>query len=397
MKKLLVLDVGRLIAGPVIATILGDLGADVIKVEQPGLGDPLRHSHVGSQIREHMSNYWLVEGRNKLPVTLNLKHADGQGLLKRLAGLADVLVDNAVPGQMEKWGLGPEDLWQVNPGLVYVRVSGYGQDGPYRDQPSTDRTAIAFAGLAHLTGYGDGPPIKSGLFIADYCAAMLGTIGALEALRRRDSPGGTGRGELVDVSLYDALLRMAEGQFVDYSAAGMVRQRDGGKSYTSAPSGFYLSKDERWVAIMARGSEMFTRLVEATDGAIESTDGIPAEIHRRTKRPQIEAAMTTWVSEHDASEVVERLTKAGICVSMVNTVADIMRDPHVAARGDLISFEDPEGNSLTMQAAVPRLSGGSGEFRHPGLPIGHANEAVFMDMLGLSREEFEALRCDHVI
>lgn len=393
-RPLLVLDIARYVAGPAAATILADFGADVIKLEDPEVGgDPIRYNGPGPH---GMSYLWQVEARNKRSVTLNLRKPQARDILRDLAGRADVLIENFRPGTMAAWGLGYIELARINPGLVFVSVSGYGQDGPYRDRSAVDATAAAFGGMSYLTGYPDGPPARPGLFIADWMCALFGAVGILEALRRRDGPAGTGRGSYIDLALYEPLLRVADSSIADYYVAQVLRERNGGVSNVVAPAGYYQCGDGRWLAITVPTLTSFLtfgRLV----GCVWPTDTGEVTPECRDNRPVIESVMTKWALNQPAAEVVEALCGAGIPAAVVNSAADLISDPHVRARGNLVQVAGADGEALLMQGVLPRLDADPGAVRWAGQSLGASNSYLYNELLGLPESELAGLRQDGVI
>jgi len=393
--RLKVLDVGSLVAGPFAATILADMGAEVIKVEPPGRGDFVRSIGHG---REGNSWHWQVHGRGKRSITLDLRQPRGQSLLRRLAAWADVLIENLRPGTMEKWGLGYAGLSAINPRLVYLSVTGWGQTGPYREQPSYEFAAAAFAGLTYVTGFPDRPPVLPGVAIMDHTAAMFGAIGVLEAIRRRDVPGSDGRGAHIDVGLYEPVIRMSNELIASYAATGMAHEREG-----SIPSGsatphisygyVYETADGRHVACFSAKREQFNRLV-ALIGRPDFVDDprLATEKQRLyTGFPIVDQVLRTWISQRNLGEVLAALQEADVACAPVNGPADLMADPHVAERGNLVTVDDREGGTTTMQAPLPRFDGAVPAIRWPAQELGAANDLVFRGLLGMTDEEIHLL------
>lgn len=393
-RPLLVLDIGRYVAGPGAATILADFGADVIKLEDPELGgDPIRHNGPGPR---GMSYLWQVEARNKRSVTLNLRKPRGRGILRDLAARADVLVESFRPGTMAAWDLGYEDLARINPGLVYASVSGYGQDGPYRDRTAVDATAAAFGGMSYLTGFPDGPPARPGLFIADWMCALFGAVGILEALRRRDGPPGTGRGNYIDLALYEPMLRVADSSIADYYVARVLRERNGGISNVVAPAGYYQCGDGSWIAITVPTLPAFLtfgRLV----GRVWPTETGEVTPECRDNRPAIESIMTQWALERTAVSAVDELCDVGIPAAVVNSAADLITDLHVHARGNLVHVPGANGEELLMQGVVPRFGSDPGVVRWAGESLGASNSYLYTELLGMPENELADLRQNGVL
>jgi crotonobetainyl-CoA:carnitine CoA-transferase CaiB-like acyl-CoA transferase len=380
--QLCVLDVGTIIGGPFVATLLGDLGADVIKCEQPGSGDPVR-------LADGLSARWQVEARNKRSITLNLRVPEGQALLRDLCQRADVLVENFRPGTMAKWGLGYDDLREVNPRLVYVSVSGYGQTGPYRDRPGYDPVVAAFGGLTDMSGLPDGPPMRPGLSVIDHMSALFATVGALEALRRRDGPGGTGTGAWIDHALYESSLRIAGVHFAAHSLAGEVPTRAGVLPYRTA--------DDRWFVIHADSNREFGRLRSVIEDPQLDDPRFATREGRVANAEDLTALIGKWVQRQSARDVLDMLVAADVPASLVNNVADLGADPHVAEREDLITIENARQQAVTMPGVFPRIVGQDTPVRWAGQELGASNESVYLDLLGLSRDAYDALRTNGVI
>jgi crotonobetainyl-CoA:carnitine CoA-transferase CaiB-like acyl-CoA transferase len=390
--QLKVLDLGTQIAAPFAATLLGDFGAEVIKCEQPGTGDPVRID----------SGRWLLDSRNKRSITLNLRVAEGQEILRRLAAWADVLVENFRPGTMKKWGIGYEDLAKINPRLVYVAISGFGQTGPYASLPGYDFIGSAFGGMTALTGYPDLPPVIPGLFVVDHTSGVFGALGALEAVRRRDAAGGTGRGAFIDLALYETALRYAGTDLVDYSLRGYLRTRTGGMPSESAqqeaPLWFaYETKDRRWLSVVTvmptqiqglRTLVSDRRLLDKKFDSLVSTMSHAAEFYD---------IVNTWIGQRDFNEVWEALNKAGIPAGPINTAQDIINDPHITARGSVLSEKSVDGKAVVMPAVTPRLDNEVHNIRWIGEPLGASNHQVYSSVLGFSENDIAGLRTRGVI
>jgi formyl-CoA transferase len=370
-----VLDVGTQVAGPFVATLLGDLGAEVIKCEQPNGGDPLR--------LDGLSARWQVESRNKRSITLDLRVPDGQALLRRLAEWADVLVENFRPGTMARWGLDAVSLRAVNPRLVYVSVSGFGQDGPLAPRPGYHNIGSAFGGLSALTGFAGEPPVTPGPFISDYVAGLFGAVGALAALRRRDAPGGTGLGDWVDCSLAESALRITGAELAEWSLGGTARERD------DTPP--YRTRDGRWLTLIVVQQHQQHALAEATNEP-RLADPRFTGPDRRRHRQEFAMLVQEWVGAHDASDAVQLLADAGVPVSLVNTVADLAADPHIAARHAIVGVPNANGDEVQMPAVFPRVVGAGDAVRWAGEPLGASNEHVFRNVLGLDEGTYHALR-----
>jgi len=394
LDGLTVLDCATFVAAPFCCTLLGEFGATVIKVEQPGLGDDLRR--LGRRAASGQPDWWLVESRNKKAITCNLRAAEGQALLKRLAVSADVLAENFRPGTMERWGLGWEDLRAVNPGLVMVRISAFGQTGPARERPGFGRIAAAVSGASYLSGYPDRPPVSPGTpTIPDYLAGAFGAFGALAALRHRER---TGEGQVVDIGLYEPMLRMLDELIPVYGATGYVRERIGSATEYVVPHNHYPTRDRGWIAIACTNDRMFERLAVKAMGQPPLVSEFPTMAARLARRDEVDAAVARWVAALDATEALARLDAAEVPCSRVASVRDIFDDAQVRARGNILERPSPLGGLLQMVGVVPRLSATPGEVRHAGpLEIGADNEEIYCGRLGLSRDELAALRAKNVV
>ena len=382
------LDLATFVAAPFCCTLLGEFGAEVIKVEQPGRGDDLRR--LGTPAREGLSYWWLVESRNKKSITCNLRMAEGQGLVKRLAGTADVLAENFRPGTMEGWGLGWEALRAANPRLVMVRISAFGQTGPYRERPGFGRIAAAMSGISYLCGYPDRPPVTPGTpTIPDYLAGALAAFGTLVALERRRQ---SGQGQVVDVGLYEPMLRMLDELIPVYAATGYVRERRGSGTEYVVPHNHYRARDGRWVAIACTNDRMFERLAVEAMGRPELHAEFSSMDERLRRREDLDARVQDWVGSFAAAEVLARLDAASVPCSRVNSVQDLFADPQLRARENLIPVPGPGGETIWMPGIVPKLSLTPGRVTSagPATPGAH-NEEIYCGRLGLSREDLAAL------
>ena len=387
LDGLTVLDLATFVAAPFCCTLLGEFGADVIKVEQPGRGDDLRR--LGTPAREGLSYWWLVESRNKKSITCNLRTPEGQALIKRLSATADVLAENFRPGTMERWSLGWEDLRAVNAGLVMVRISAFGQTGPYRERPGFGRIAAAMSGISYLSGYPDRPPVTPGTpTIPDYLAGALGAFGALVALEHRRR---SGQGQVVDLGLYEPMLRMLDELVPVYAATGYVRERLGSGTEYVVPHDHYRARDGRWVAIACTNDRMFERLGAAMGRPALAAE-FPTMAARLAARADLDAIVQTWVGSADAAEVLARLDAAEVPGGPVASVGDLFADPHVRARDNIVRVPSPLGGLLAMVGIVPRLTGSPGAVENLGpVAVGAHNEEIYCGRLGLSRDDLRAL------
>jgi crotonobetainyl-CoA:carnitine CoA-transferase CaiB-like acyl-CoA transferase len=387
LEGLTVLDLATFVAAPFCCTLLGEFGADVIKVEQPGRGDDLRR--LGTPAAEGLSYWWLTESRNKKSITCNLRAPEGQALIRRLAAESDILAENFRPGTMERWSLGWEGLQAVNRGLVMVRISAFGQTGPYRERPGFGRIAAAVSGISYISGHPDRPPVSPGTpTIPDYLAGTLGALGALLALQHRQR---TGEGQVVDVALYEPLLRMLDEMIPVYAAAGHVRERIGSGTEYVVPHNHYQAADGGWIAIACTNDRMFERLTDAM-GQPQLLTEFGTMQERIRRRDELDATVQTWVGHADARTVLARLDAAEVPCGLVHSVRDLFHDPQVRARENIVEFPSPLGGLLAMAGIVPKLSATPGrvESLGPVTPGAH-NEEIYCGRLGLSREDLVAL------
>ncbi|MCH8213689.1 MAG: CoA transferase [Proteobacteria bacterium] len=390
-----VLDVATFIAAPYCTAILGEFGAEVIKVEQPGSGDPFRRFGTPTG-RADSTLAWLSEGRNKRSVTLNLRHPEGADLFRRLVAKSDVVCENFRPGTLEKWGVGWETLSGLNPGLIMLRVSGYGQTGPYKDRPGFARIAHAVGGLSNLAGMpGETPVTPGSTSLADYMSGLYGAVGVLLALRHRDR---TGLGQDIDIGLYESVFRMLDEMAPVYGRTGKVRGREGAGTANACPHGHFQTKDDRWVAIACTTDKMFGRLAEAMGKPELASAGRYGEQSRRlANRDAVDRLVCRWVGSMSLDEVMEICLAHEVPSGPLNTIADIFADPHFKARGNLVTIDDPEVGEVVVPSVIPRLSETPGRIAHLGPALGDANEDVLGNLLGLSGEEIARLRDAKVI
>jgi succinyl-CoA---D-citramalate CoA-transferase len=380
-----VVEMGSLLAGPFCGQLLADFGAEVIKLEPPGKGDPMRVW--GRHRKEGRTLWWPIIARNKKSVTINLREGEGQNLARRLISEADVVVENFRPGTLERWGLGYEDLSGINPGLVMVRVSGYGQTGPYKDQAGFG----SMGGIRHVTGYPDRPPPRVGISLGDSLAATFGALGAVTALYNRQTRGG--RGQVVDVAIYEAVLALMESTIPEYALAGHVRGRTGAILPFVAPSNTYPTGDGDYVVIGANADTVFERFAKAL-GHPEWADGERYATHhaRGENQEELDALISDWTSQRSAEEVLDTMRVAGVPAGKLFTAEDMLSDEHYAARQNIVTVEDPEIGPFPMQNVVPRLSDTPGKVCWTGPKLGQDNDEVFKEVLGMSEEDLDRLR-----
>ena len=384
-----VIEMGSLLAGPFCGQLLADFGAEVIKIEPPGKGDPMREW--GRHRKEGRTLWWPIIARNKKSVTLNLREKEGQEFAHKLIAEADVLVENFRPGTMERWGMGYEELSEVNPGLVMVRVSGYGQTGPYRDQAGFGAIGEAMGGIRHVTGFPDQAPPRAGISLGDSLAATFGALGALTALYHREAHGG--KGQVVDVGIYEAVLALMESTIPEYVLAGQVRGRTGTVLPFVAPSNIYPTKDEDYILIAGNADTVFGRLAEALGHPEWAEDKRYSTHHARGENmEEIDAMISDWTSGRTVDEVLETMREAGVPAGKVFTAKDMLEDPQYSARENVVEVEDPEIGPFPMQNVVPRLSETPGEVRWTGPSLGEHNEEVYGKVLGLDEKDLGGLR-----
>ena len=372
-----VLELGSLIAGPFCGRILADFGADVIKVEPPGEGDPLR---TWSLVTDHGSLWSMVQSRNKRSVAVDLRQPEGRELVRRLATQCDVLIENFRPGRMEAWGLGYEALAAERPALVMVRISGYGQTGPYSQRPGFGNIAEAMGGLRYITGFPDRPPLRVGLSIGDSIAALYATIGALLALQEVRV---SGRGQVVDVALTETVFSMLESIVPEYGHDGRVRERTGNLLGGAAPTNTYRTGDERWLAIGANGDGIFRRFSPAIGRPEWLVDPrFATNQARREHAQELDRLIGEWVGARPLAESMEILAQAGVPAGPVYSVEDIVADPQYQAREMLVDLPDPRLGHLLMPGIVPRLSRTPGAIRWAGPDLGAHTAEVLAELLG---------------
>ncbi|GAB3493007.1 CaiB/BaiF CoA transferase family protein [Flexivirga lutea] len=384
-----VVEVGQLLAGPFCGQLLGDLGADVVKIEDPGRGDPLRQW--GRQRPQGQSLWWSIVGRNKRSVTINLRSPRGQHLARKLIAGADILVENFRPGTMERWGLGYDRLSELNPGLVMARVSGFGQQGPYADRPGYGSIGEAMGGLRYVVGDPSTPPSRTGISIGDTLAALFATIGALAALQERQR---SGRGQIVDSAIYEAVLGVMESLVPEWQITGYQRERTGAVLPNVAPSNVYPTADGTWMLIAANQDTVWTRLAEAMGRAELATDARYATHGSRGEHQQeLDDLIAEWTATLSADALEATLIEASVPVGKIFRPVDMLTDPHFAARETITRVEHPVLGDLAMQNVFPRLSRTVGEVGWPGPELGQHTAEVLAE-LGIGADELQTLRAE---
>ena len=396
LEGLRVLEFGSLIAGPFATRIMAEFGAEVIKVERPEVGDQLRVWRYVDP-RTETSLWWALQSRNKKLVTLNLGHPDGQALAKRLAAEADILVENFKPGTLEKLGLGWEALRELNPRLILVRVSGYGQTGPYKDRPGFANIGEAMGGIRYVTGEPGRAPVRSGISLGDSLASLYAVIGALVAVHARDVLG-TGEGQVVDVALYEAVFNLMESLIPEYDVAGIVRERTGSSLPGITPSNTYCSGDGSYVAIGGNSDAIFKRLMKAISRPELGEDPRYRTNADRTERAdELDSLIEDWVRQHTTEEIMRSLEEAAVPVGPIYSAEDIVEDEQYHARDMLLETEIEGVGTVKMPGLVPKLSETPGQVEWYGGPLGAQNEEVYGGLLGLSTEKIERLSEEGVI
>jgi crotonobetainyl-CoA:carnitine CoA-transferase CaiB-like acyl-CoA transferase len=388
-----VIDAGNMIAGPLAATQLADFGADVIKVELPGIGDSMRH---WTPMKEGQSLWWKVIGRNKRLITLTLSTPRGQELFRELVRTADIVIENYRPGTFERWGMGYADLAKINPGLVMVRVSGFGQTGPYAKRGGYGTIAEAFSGIPSFTGPADRPPTLPGFPMADSVASTFAAMSAMFAIYNRDHGGGNG--QEIDVSLYEPLFRLVESQVIGFDQLGIVKQRQGNRLAEDSPRNTYETRDGRWIGISASSQRTFERLAAALDMPELVTDPRFVDNAARCANDTVlDAMIAAWFRQRDCDAIMAHFDAAEVVAGPVLDIRDIFKDPHYSARQNIVSVADGDFGTVRMQGVTPKFARTPGEVRHSGGALGADNRAIFIDELGLSEAEFSALQEEGII
>jgi formyl-CoA transferase len=386
-----VLELGSLIAGPFCAKTLADFGAEVVKVEPPGDGDPLRRWR---RMRNGTSLWWHVQSRNKKSITLDLRKPEGQAVVRRLVRTSDILIENFRPGALERWNLGWEVLKAENPALILVRISGYGQTGPYRARPGFAAIAEAFGGLRYVTGFPDRPPVRPNLSIGDTLASLHGVIGALLALHHLKNGG---QGQVIDVALYESVFNVMESLLPEYDAQGVVRERSGSALPGIAPSNLYPCRDGSYVLIAGNADSLYQRLM-TTIGREDLRDdpGLARNDGRAARMAEIDEAIAAWTAERTQDEVLAAMEKAEVPAGRIYSAADIAADPHYAARGMIEQIVAGDGGPLKVPGIVPKLSATPGAIRSVAPALGEHTDEV-LHGVGYSEGEIAELRKNNIL
>lgn len=393
LKGLKVLELGSLIAGPFAGRLMADFGAEVIKVEPPGKGDPIRNWRL---LYEGTSLWWFVQSRNKKSISLDLRKTEAQEIIRELTNEVDIIIENFKPGTMEKWGLGYEDLKIINPKIIMVRVSGYGQDGPYRNKPGFGSIGEAMGGIRYLTGYPDRPPTRVGVSLGDSVTALYAVMGALMALYHRDQPGG--EGQCVDVALYESIFSLMESAVPEYDHYGVIRERTGSTLPGIAPSNTYLCRDGKYIVIGANGDGIFKRLMDVVerpdlrdDHKFSNNDG------RVQNAEYLDEVIGGWTIQHNLADALVLLDDSDIPAGAIYSVEDMMHDPHFLAR-EMIYKMDVEGlGQLKVPGIVPKLSKTPGSINWAGPKLGEHTEQVLKGELELAEDKYDEWLASGVI
>ncbi|HJF31931.1 MAG TPA: CoA transferase [Sporosarcina psychrophila] len=389
-----ILELGNIVAAPFAGKILAEFGAEVIKVEEPTSGDPLRNWRV---MDKDTSVWWYVQGRNKKSITVNMRETQGQDIVKTLIGKVDVVLENFKPGTLEKWGLGFEEMQKINPSIILTRISGYGQTGPYKEKPGFGSVAEAIGGLRYLTGYPELPPVRVGIALGDMVAGLYAVIGTLMSLRARDKDSKK-KGQVVDVALYESVFSLLEGILPEYDLTGHVRERSGTTLPGIAPSNTYLCADGKHVVIGGNGDKIFQRLMAAIgreDLASDSNYG--SNQGRADDVTFIDATIEEWTKQHSLKEVQRILDEVSVPVGPIYGIQEIVEDEHYKARDMLCEVELPNGGKVLVPGIVPKLSGTPGGIEWNGPTLGEHNEEIYTEFMNFSIEDFKRLKEQGVV
>jgi formyl-CoA transferase len=387
LSDLRVIEMGTLLAGPFCGQILGDMGAEVIKVEPPGQGDPMRVW--GREKVNGQSLWWPVVARNKKAITLDMRQVEGQSILKELVAKADFLLENFRPGTMEKWGCSYEELAKINPRLIMIRVSGFGQTGPYAKQAGFGAIGEAMGGLRYVCGDPSTPPSRMGISIGDSLAATFASVGALSALHYREK---TGRGQVVDSAIYESVLNMMESLVTEYDKVGYIRERTGAILPNVAPSNVYPTNDGQMVLIAANQDTVFGRLAEAMgQPELAKLEKYATHGARGAHQAELDALVGRWTKSKSRTEVLALMEQFGVPAGLIYRAPEMLEDPHFKAREAIVTTRHPAIGELRMQNVAPKLSETPGGIRAPAPAMGEHNEEVYLGLLGMNRERYDGL------
>ena len=394
LDGVLVLEIASFIAGPFCTAQMAEFGAEVIKLELPGVGDPLRRFGTPSAAGDTLP--YLSECRNKQSATLDIRTPEGAAMLKQMVTRADILVENFQPGTLERWGLGWDVLHAANPRLIMVRISGYGQTGPYSGRPGFGRIGNAFGGLSFLAGYPDRAPVTPGsATIPDYLAGLYGALGAIMALRARES---TGEGQVIDIGLYEPIFRILDELAAAYHQSGFVRQRMGPGTVNVVPHSHYPTRDHRWIAIACTSDKIFARLAEAmASPQLADAERWGPIAHRERDRAAVDAKVGAWTADLTRDEVLDICARHEVPCGPVYGIDEIFQDPHYAARGNIAVVDDPRAGPVAVPAPIPRMSETPGRLDHLGPALGADTAAVYARLLGLGEAELVPLKARGVL
>jgi len=390
LSGLRVLDLSIIVAGGTASSLLADFGAEVVKIERPGTGDPLRN---WGPFANGVSLWWKVHSRNKKSITLNLGVPEGQNLLKELAAKTDILIEGFRPGAMERWGLGPDDLQAVNPKLVMLRYSGFGQSGPYKDRPGFGTIAECMSGFVGMTGFQDTPPVLPPIPLADEIAGVFGAMAGMMALYHRDaSINSSAKGQVVDVSLFEPLFRLCIPHITMFDMLGINRERVGNDFPDAAPRSLYKTADNQWLGLSATSQSTFEGLAKAMgmEDLLERTE-FKDNAARLENRESLNDELNSWLGQRNLKETMDQLIPAGGVVGPVYDAAQIMEDPHFNSRQDIIDIDDPELGQTKMLGVVPKFSETPGAVEHAGPKVGEHNRHIYSSWLGLDEEKLTEL------
>jgi len=389
-----ILELGNLVAAPFAGKIFAEFGAEVIKVEEPKNGDPLRKWRV---MHGENSVWWYIQSRNKKSITINLRDEDGQEIVKKLANEVDVVLENFRPGTLEKWGIGYEHLKAINPSLIMTRISGYGQTGPYSQKPGFGSVAEAYAGLRYLTGYPDRPPVRVGIAIGDIIAGLYAVIGTIMAIRARDHDPDR-KGQLIDVALYEAVFSLMEGILPEYDLKGIIRERTGSTLPGIAPSNTYVCGDGKYLVIGANGDSIFKRLMRAIGREDLANDPKLSDNQGRADHSDlIDEVIESWTKQRTLKEAQKLLDEAAVPVGPIYSIEDIVEDEQYKARGMLEPVVLPDGKEVLSPGIVPKLSETPGQLKWVGPSLGEHNEEIYEKLIKMAPEKIAALKDTGII